>query len=59
MLKPWSFLEGGELAGDALDEVGQPGGLIVRVRDREDVDLEGHGGRGGELGLVVGPEDRL
>ena len=32
------FLERGELACDAFDEIGQPSGLVVGVGDREDVD---------------------
>ena len=53
------LLERRELARDAFDQVGQPGGLVVAVGDREDVDLDRHRGRGGELRLVVGAEDRL
>jgi hypothetical protein len=43
------FLERGELACDAFDEVGQPSGLVVGVGDREDVDLDRHRGSRGKL----------
>lgn len=53
------LLERRELAGHALDEVGEPRRLLVVTRDGQDVDFTGAGGRIREAGLVVGAEDRL
>jgi len=38
------FLECGELARDALDQVSKTRRLVVAVGDRQDVDLDRHGG---------------
>src|ERR1700761_2626860 len=59
MLNPWSSSNGGELPGDALDEIGEALGLGVVVGDGEDVDLDGHGRVSGELVLAEGAEDGL
>jgi hypothetical protein len=53
------FLERRELPGHAFDEVSQPRGLGVVVRDRKDVDLDRHRGFDRQLLLAERAQDRL
>src|SRR4249920_2383454 len=53
------FLECGELARDALDQVSKTRRLVVAVGDRQDVDLDSHGGVSWKLILAAGSEDCL
>jgi len=59
MLKPWSCFERGELTGNTFNQIREPGGLLIAIGDRQDVDLDRHRGRGRQLVLAVSAEDRL
>src|SRR5215216_222874 len=53
------FLECGKLARDALDQVSKMRRLVVAIGDRQDVDLNRHGGVSRKLILAEASEDCL